>query len=53
MKNLINWLALSRHITGGKWDSIRPGKYAKKHIPKLDQFFHNDLPEWWDKEKKS
>ncbi len=30
MKELINWSELSRHITGGSRDALRPHKVAKK-----------------------
>jgi hypothetical protein len=47
MKKIINWFALSRHITGSKWQDIRENKIPKKHYPALDKLFFEDLPEWW------
>lgn len=51
MKNLLNWFAISRHVTGGKWDSIRPKKIPKKYIHHLDRLFKVEIPEWWENEK--
>lgn len=34
MKELINWSELSRHITGGSRDALRPHKVAKKNTKK-------------------
>lgn len=51
MNKLINWSELSRYITGGDRNCIRPKKIWKKHIPTLDKLFLEDLPDWWRKKK--
>lgn len=51
MEKLINWSELSRLITGGDRNCIRPKKIPKKHLAKLDKLFTEEIPEWWAKEK--
>ena len=45
--DLINWSALSRYITGGDRNSIRPTYIPKKHHEVLDKLFNEELPAWW------
>lgn len=47
MEKLINWSELSRYITGGDRNGIRPKKIPKKHKDKLDKLFLEELPKWW------
>jgi len=53
MKKIINWSELSRHITGGDRNCIRPGKVPKKHVPALDKLFKEDIPAWWEQQKNN
>ena len=49
--DLINWSALSRYITGGDRNSIRPTYIPKKHHEALDKLFNEELPDWWSGQK--
>lgn len=51
ISDLINWSALSRYITGGDRNSIRPTYIPKKHYEALDKLFNEDLPAWWSGQK--
>ena len=46
---IINFSELSRIITGGDRNALRPKKIPLKWIPLLDQFFLSDLPGQWIK----
>jgi hypothetical protein len=48
-ENLINWSELSRLITHGDRNCIRPKKRPKKHRDALKRLFHDELPNWADK----
>lgn len=49
--DLINWSALSRYITGGDRNSIRPSYIPKKHHEALNKLFNEELPAWWSGQK--
>lgn len=49
---LLNWSKLSRYITGGNRNSLRPGKIPVKHWPRIDKLIYEELPAWWEKKKK-
>lgn len=51
ISDLINWSALSRYITGGDRNSIRPTYIPKKHHEALDKLFNEELPAWWSGQK--
>ena len=51
ISDLINWSALSRYITKGDRNSIRPKYIPKKHHENLDKLFNEDLPAWWRGQK--
>lgn len=54
IEGVINWSSLSRLITeGGDRTSIRSNNIPKKHLPRLDEFFHHTLPQWWDERKEN
>lgn len=52
MKKILNWSEISRYITKGDRNGIRPKKIPIKHIEALDDLFFKDLPKWWIKEKE-
>lgn len=51
MNKLINWSELSRYITSGDRNSIRPKYVPKKHYAAMDRLFQVDLPKWWGEYK--
>jgi hypothetical protein len=53
MNTLINWSELSRFITGGDRNSLRPKKIPKKHWGKIDKLIEEDLPAWWGAYKEN
>jgi len=51
LSKLINWSELSRFITKGDRNSIRPKYIPKKHYEALDKLFNEELPAWWSGQK--
>lgn len=45
MKNLINWVELSKLLTGGKWNLRRDKKIPEKYREKVNSLF--DILEKW------
>jgi len=52
IEKIINFSELSRYVTGGDRNNLRPGRIPKKWWPEIDRLIHTLLPEWWEKYKK-
>lgn len=51
-RKIINFSELSRYITGGDRNCLRPNKIPEKHLKKLDRFFYVEIRDLWDNLKK-
>lgn len=49
---LLNFSELSRHVTKGDRNAIRPNKIPKKWWKVIDYLIYNELPAWWEQKKK-
>jgi hypothetical protein len=54
LKKIINWYALSKHLTGSNVNSFRFDKLkcSKKRIQILDNFFRHEISVMWEELKK-
>jgi hypothetical protein len=46
MNDLINWSGISRRITGGSREGIRPAYIPKKHQQAVLELFKKELPDY-------